>query len=155
VLDVGCGDKPQGDVNVDLCIGKTADGRFVNPKQTPNFIRCHARFLPFRDSSFQKVICDNMIEHDKYPFTVLKELVRVSEMEILVKTPHRFSRNAKKSYHKSYFTRTWFIEAAKKLNCRLETKMTKTPLILLVFLTVPLLRNDEITARLVKIGNNK
>jgi hypothetical protein len=49
MLDVGCGTKPKGDVNVDFFSGgfnpQTGDqikGEFMSPQEIPNFVRADA-----------------------------------------------------------------------------------------------------------------
>jgi len=66
-LDVGCGDVPKGDVNLDLFYygrGK-------------NFVLGEAHHLPFRDETFTKVYSKHCLEHLESPFTFFVEARRV------------------------------------------------------------------------------
>lgn len=74
-LNVGCGSFPSGDVNVDLVRDFFVD------------VVCDAHFLPFRDSVFGRVVCDNVLEHCKNPLKVVWEMYRVGGiLEIYVPT---------------------------------------------------------------------
>jgi len=86
ILDVGCGNKPRGDINID----------FV--KQTvPNFIRADALNLPFRDNVFSHARSYHVIEHVGNPLKMISELKRVaSAVEII--TPSAFSMDLTKEH---------------------------------------------------------
>ena len=76
-LDVGCGDKPRGDVNCDLFTGASRhftdeEHGLIDPKQIPNFVNCDSHYLPFRSNSFDVVIGNHLLEHCKHPYDVLK-----------------------------------------------------------------------------------
>jgi ubiquinone/menaquinone biosynthesis C-methylase UbiE len=67
VLDVGCGDRPKGDVNLDLFFfGKWK-----------NFILAEAHHLPFKDGAFKKVYSKNCVEHLENPLKFFQEAKRV------------------------------------------------------------------------------
>jgi len=92
ILDVGCGDKPKGDVNCDLfTMGSLhfADEKhgLINPKQIPNFVNCDAHYMPFRSNSFDVVIGSHILEHCKHPYDVLKEFRRVTLRKIIIEVP--------------------------------------------------------------------
>lgn len=53
-LDVGCGDKPTGDVNVDV--------RVMKPSP-PFFIRAYAKTLPFKLGVFDHLYASHVLEH--------------------------------------------------------------------------------------------
>lgn len=67
VLDVGCGDRPKGDVNLDL---------FYYGKWK-NFIMGEAHHLPFKNGVFQKVYSKNCVEHLEDPLKFFQEAKRV------------------------------------------------------------------------------
>lgn len=119
ILDVGCGDRPEGDVNVDLSIGNFDelyfDDRSINPKLIANFVRADAHFLPFRDNSFSKVCCLHTLEHLMRPKVALDEFKRLAngivEIRIPVKQHENFQhffvpkkREYDSKYHKSQFS---------------------------------------------------
>jgi len=116
-LDVGCGDSPRGQVNVDKNKKSnpeiTVSTVSINYKKIPNFVVASGLFLPFRDESFEKVFCYDVIEHTDKPKKMLDELIRVASHEIHIKTPHRFGKLSKLPYHKSYFTLKWFYRNVK------------------------------------------
>lgn len=66
-LDIGAGDKPKGDVNIDL-----------RPLTGIN-VACHALHLPFRKEIFTHVFLSHVVEHLRYKDVValLKEVNRV------------------------------------------------------------------------------
>jgi len=66
-LDVGCGDVPKGDVNLDLFYyGRGA-----------NFVFGEAQHLPFKDGSFTKVYSKHCLEHLDNPLSFFIEAKRV------------------------------------------------------------------------------
>lgn len=118
-LDVGCGFRPKGIVNVDVCRSELNPQTGVgdelrNIKQIPNFVQADGQFLPFRDDVFETVLSRETIEHVHKPFLFLSELVRVSNNNVLLTTPHRFCRRMN-PFHKQHFTIKWFYKALRKL----------------------------------------
>lgn len=100
ILDVGCGSKPCGTVNVDLFSKKFADPskhHVLSPKEIRNFVFADASSLPFRFDVFDVVHSRHVIEHVEKPLKMLRELIRVSRGKIIVVTPHRFGHQTK--YH--------------------------------------------------------
>jgi len=67
VLDVGCGDNPKGDVNVDLFF-------YV---QCKNFIAADAHYLPFKNGVFERVYSKHCLEHLESPLRFFEEAKRV------------------------------------------------------------------------------
>jgi ubiquinone/menaquinone biosynthesis C-methylase UbiE len=67
LLDVGCGNIPKGDVNLDLFYYGRGN----------NFILGEAQHLPFKDEAFIKVYSKHCLEHLKSPLTFFKETKRV------------------------------------------------------------------------------
>lgn len=64
-LDVGCGDRGQGDVNLDVVRTKDCD------------IIGNACFLPFQDNCFNHLIAQALLEHLENPTLALREFMRV------------------------------------------------------------------------------
>lgn len=92
ILDVGCGDKPKGDVNFDLYTGMSPHftdetHQQIVTKKIPNFVQCAADSLPFKGDSFLVVRAHHLLEHCKYPFNVLKEFHRVASNIVVVEVP--------------------------------------------------------------------
>ena len=89
-LDVGCGNDFRGNVNVDLLIPDDIwQGKAVtcNKKLAPNFIQASAYSLPFNMGSFEKVVCYHTIEHLSEPIRALKEMIRVSNEQVIMVFP--------------------------------------------------------------------
>ena len=111
ILDVGCGNNPQGDVNCDIVKQDTS---------TP-FILCDSQHLPFRPETFTTVHSSHVIEHVNDPVLMMEELLRVSNKHVTVKTPHLFSYSARglpflnKLTGFTYHIHTWTSNYWKKL----------------------------------------
>jgi SAM-dependent methyltransferase len=127
-LDVGCGSKPTGDVNVDFCVrgwniqeGDQKRGEFLNPKVIPNFVVADAEHLPFKDNIFNVVFSSHVIEHVHNPFLMLKEMCRVSKRKVVVRCPHRKGSGAKRPFHLHYLDEEWFEDAASKLGLNVKS----------------------------------
>jgi len=66
-LDVGCGDVPKGDVNLDL---------FYYGKGK-NFVLGEAHHLPFKSETFVKVHSKHCLEHLQNPYAFFREAKRI------------------------------------------------------------------------------
>jgi len=118
-LDVGCGSRPLGDVNVDIYKEGNPQvhvSSLYNTKEIPNFVLASGSNLPFRNGTFETVISDCSLEHTSKYCLFLKELLRVSNNHVLIKTPHILSyMNRKTESHQQYFNIKWFNETLTKL----------------------------------------
>jgi hypothetical protein len=134
-LDVGCGITPSGDVNCDLYIGeshhrtrvKGDPGPKLEASRIKNFVKCDALHLPFSDGAFEEVVCNHLIEHIPSPRLLLVELLRASSYQVTLHCPHRVGDRMEGRYnqHIHFFNRTWFVDAAKKLDCFVMTKVSQ------------------------------
>jgi SAM-dependent methyltransferase len=132
VLDIGCGCRPKGDVNCDLFIGRTPHTEqswTINPTVIPNFVRCDAHFLPFRDNSFLEVYSHHLLEHVDDPTKVLLEMFRVAKRKVRFEVPHRFQRTLWLKYkqcsaHKRVFNKKNIKKWLEKLNMIHEIVVT-------------------------------
>jgi len=114
-LDVGCGSKPHGDVNVDFELAPSAhrslDQKTVNDSslkacEIPNLIMADAQALPFHNDLFDEVLSSHTIEHVISPALMLSELVRVSRDRVTVSCPWWLTDNRKlKVCHKHRFSK--------------------------------------------------
>jgi len=87
-LDVGCGNAPSGDINVDLPKSDLhRGGRKLMVKMIPNFVYGSTYNLPFCDNVFDEVVSYHLLEHMEVPLAVLKEMVRVSKDAVTVVVP--------------------------------------------------------------------
>jgi SAM-dependent methyltransferase len=92
-LDVGCGDKKQGDVGCDLRRLKDVD------------VICDMNHLPFKNNCFAKVHSSAVIEHSPHPFLFLQEQVRV-----LMKNGKLICEADNARYWRFHINFTWFEE---------------------------------------------
>jgi ubiquinone/menaquinone biosynthesis C-methylase UbiE len=67
ILDVGCGNSPKGDVNVDLFFHVRCE----------NFVIGEVHHLPFKTSVFENVYSKHCLEHLESPLQFFKEAKRV------------------------------------------------------------------------------
>ena len=125
LLDVGCGHKPRGDVNVDLFVEASAhrsvdqrvnDDVALDARSFAGFVCADDCHLPFRDRSVAKVFSGHLIEHLAEPEAFLHELVRVSAGRIEVRCPNgefKSCSGESKPLHLHDFSLAWFREAFK------------------------------------------
>lgn len=87
-LDVGCGNAPSGDVNIDLPHSdRHRSGAKLAVKVIPNFIYASVYALPFCDDSLDEVVSFHLLEHLETPLIALREMVRVSKSVVTVVVP--------------------------------------------------------------------
>lgn len=122
LLDVGCGHRPRGDVNVDLFVEATPhrcvdqrvnDDVRLDVDGMENFVRADALHLPFKDGAVNKSYSWHLIEHLADPLLFLGELMRVSAEQIEVRCPNGeflSCRNESKPLHLHDFNLEWFRE---------------------------------------------
>ena len=88
ILDVGCGEKPTGDVNVDLLEYAEKKYKITNVKKIKNFVNCDAHNLPFRDNSISTIRLHHVIEHLENPLQALREVQRVAKKGCIIHVPN-------------------------------------------------------------------
>jgi hypothetical protein len=125
LLDVGCGHRPRGDVNVDLFMEATAhraadqrvnDDVALHVHEISNFVRADACHLPFRDGAFEGSYSWHLIEHVQDPNLFLSEILRVSAEKVEVRCPngeYLSCRGETKPLHLHDFSLDWFREKLK------------------------------------------
>jgi len=74
VLDVGCGSKPYAPVFAARC--KSYVGVDIGPPSAADVLSAGER-LPFREGSFDVVLCTQVLEHDPHPEQTVLEAYRV------------------------------------------------------------------------------
>jgi SAM-dependent methyltransferase len=126
LLDVGCGSKPKGNVNVDFFArgfnpqtGDQIQGEFMSPEKMKNFVNSDATKLPFKNDSFNVVFSSHTIEHVKNPQRMLSEMCRVARRKIIVRCPHRRGSGAVMPFHINYLDENWFRQASQLLGFRI------------------------------------
>jgi SAM-dependent methyltransferase len=108
VLDIGCGGKPKGDVNVDLFPDdRTQYCNKWDPRKVPNFILCDALHLPFRDNSFDYIIASHVLEHMPYPLDCLREWKRVAKERVTISIPSEFSLDETRTHLYTWNSKTF------------------------------------------------
>jgi SAM-dependent methyltransferase len=120
VLDVGCGHRGRGDVNVDLHPEATAhrsvdqrvcDDVGLNVKKISNFVVADGCHLPFRTGSFGLVLSQHLIEHLENAEALVGEMIRVSGGRIEIRCPYGNDPQASsltKPLHVHRFDPSWF-----------------------------------------------
>ena len=116
-LDVGCGEHPRGDVNMDI----------YEPAEIPeNFVLASAEYLPFGNNVFDLVFSSYVIEHCLNPALFLKDHLRCSKKRIVVVTDNsewfgdawcRFSGNGRIFHDEHCYA--WTVEYLENLARRL------------------------------------
>lgn len=143
-LDVGCGNRPEGDVNCDLYItdvghrtakrnslsvDRSRSDFHIDFKQVPNFVLCDAMHLPFRTGCFDEVVSNSVIEHISEPQMFLKELLRVSSFQVTILCPHRLgeaiSGGLHNRFHLQHLNISWFSKVAKIYGCMVKAEIRR------------------------------
>jgi SAM-dependent methyltransferase len=130
-LMVGCGNKADGDVNVDLYVKPTkhrSSGKPILLRKIRNFIICDAEHLPFKDKSFRVAESNHVIEHLDNPNNLLREMVRVASSLVVIKCPHRLGERLsrrKSRGHVHFFGKSWFWRFAKLNGLTVEVETSK------------------------------
>jgi len=89
ILDVGCGSKPWGNINLDLNVGKSKHHKFsYDVKQIKNFTRGDATSLPFKNKSIDVLIARHCLEHIPEPLKAVIEFERVTREKIIIMVPN-------------------------------------------------------------------
>lgn len=143
-LDVGCGNVPTGDVNVDLYTNHP-EQRWprlpVDTRRIRNFVLADALHLPFRDKTFRHVYSRAVIEHVADPVLFLKEVIRVSSRKVTVITPHRYGRHALSLHqtpvHINFFNVKWFDRVLRKFSHVITARTEPKPHLLLPLVQWP------------------
>jgi ubiquinone/menaquinone biosynthesis C-methylase UbiE len=125
-LDVGCGNNPTGNVNVDLFMNEKTlhldsyKNRFIDAKRILNPVKADANHLPFRDNTFEEVYCGHVLEHLENPTKGLLELIRVTKGKLIVVLPHRYHYGHKRAFKVGTHKHTFSSVSAKQWLERLK-----------------------------------
>lgn len=90
-VDVGCGFRPIGNVNVDT-FSRSYYGNRGAPKKIQNLVKADVQHLPFPDKLFLKTYCLNTLEHVADVREAVKELIRITDETVVFTVPHRYWR---------------------------------------------------------------
>lgn len=88
ILDVGSGELPVGDINIDAFYFNNE-----NRKRSKIQVRCSAEYLPFVDNSFDTVVCKRALHHVPNPKKAFAEFIRVSSGIVYNSEPCTFGRH--------------------------------------------------------------
>jgi ubiquinone/menaquinone biosynthesis C-methylase UbiE len=147
ILDVGCGEGVTLDKIQKMKIGKKLEGvdNFddaitIGTKTFPNLSLKKADIynLPYKDNSFDMVLCNEVLEHLERPQDALDELRRVSSKYLLLSVPHEpwfqlanffrgrhVTRFGNHPEHIQHWTKNEFIKMIKKH--KLKVRDVKLP----------------------------
>ena len=82
ILDVGCGIKPKGHVNIDTLQEFDIDSAKL--KKTRNFVLADGMHLPFKNKAFDTVSCIMTLEHFIDPAAAIKDFTYVAHRAYLI-----------------------------------------------------------------------
>ena len=112
---------------IDLFVSKTIHRHYkdLDVKKTPNFIKCDAQNLPFKDNAFELSYSSNVLEHVENPYQMLREMIRVSKTRLQLLIPNWIS--GREPEHKYYFSKRWIVKTLRNLGvyhvaCKYEFK---------------------------------
>lgn len=116
-LDIGCGDYKRGNVGIDKYRFSPEIGAQTHFFKTKADVIAIGEYLPFKSECFDRIVSFHVIEHSANPELFLKEAIRVCKNGgfIIIRCPHRFSRGAKKPFHKQYLSLKWFSHVLSKI----------------------------------------
>lgn len=131
ILDVGCGTKPKGTVNVDVSrkgVNKQIEeqnNEVSMSAKANNFVLAHGEYLPFEDEIFDVVYSSHAIEHTQNPILMLKEMYRLAKRKVIVKCHHRKGGRAKNPALLNYFDENYFQQASRLLGLKASSFVTR------------------------------
>jgi len=77
VLDIGCGENPRGNINIDC---------YIPNKPPVNFILANAEFLPFKNDSVDIVISNYSVEHTVNPAIFIQNIYAIAKEKVEIVT---------------------------------------------------------------------
>ena len=112
ILDVGGGGNPfkYADVVVDMDFNsenKHRDGCNVLYKKDKFCVQANIEALPFKENTFDFVICLQVLEHVQFPNKACEELIRVAKKGF-IETPRKWTE-----YYAGHPTHRWLIDNSK------------------------------------------
>jgi len=85
ILDVGCGSKPWGNINLDLFQGANIHHRFeYSPRDIEKFVNSDGSRLPFRDKSIDVIVSRHCLEHIPEPLKAARDWERVAKKAVVI-----------------------------------------------------------------------
>lgn len=138
ILDVGCGYRPRGHVNLDSCV----HGR-MKCKNIRNFVLGDGLHLPFKDNGFKEVWARAVIEHVENPILFLKECIRVAWAKVVVIAPHCWGVYGKRKgqnvwdTHVNFFRARWFHQVLKNFSYEVRVSFRGFPHVMFPIISLP------------------
>ncbi|MDO8657821.1 MAG: methyltransferase domain-containing protein [Candidatus Levybacteria bacterium] len=154
VLDAGCGEGFTMNKLTNFGIGKQVEGVeyskeaiTLGKKLFPDlkFKEGSAYELPYKDNSFDLVVCTEVLEHLDEPTEVLKETIRVSKKNIIISVPNEpffmlgnflrgknLSRLGNDPGHINHWTIMSFLNFLRKNGLKIKTIRLPFPWILIL-----------------------
>jgi ubiquinone/menaquinone biosynthesis C-methylase UbiE len=122
ILDVGCGNEPHGDVNMDLYRRENIHRKGnINIRKIPDFILADCHYLPFKDASFEIVFCSHVLEHKGINLKlVCEELLRVAKKQVMIRVPSVLARYYRAEGHATMFVRETFKKLFRDYNVKVK-----------------------------------
>ena len=89
ILDVGCGSRPRGTLNLDLFHGTSKHHKFdYDPRYIENFVNGDGAQLPYRDKSVDIIVSNHCLEHILNPLEAVKDWKRVARKKVIITVPN-------------------------------------------------------------------
>lgn len=85
ILNLGCGGSHLGHISV---VGSDVLNYDLDTNAIWKDVRGDAHKLPFKDKCFDVVYCSHLIEHLYNPLEMLREVKRVCNFKVIIKTPN-------------------------------------------------------------------
>lgn len=145
ILDVGGGHNPfsyaQMVVDIDFRSGHHRDGSAMAANQMGRqYIQADLSALPFRDKSFDRVVCIQVLEHTDNPAKACEELMRVARRGF-VEIPRKWTE-----YYAGHPTHQWLVDDVNGTLCFEPICFHKSPF--LNFVLPPLWNSPELISAL-------
>lgn len=149
VLDIGCGENPRGNINIDC---------YVPEKIPNNFILANAEYLPFKNNSINKILSYYNIEHLINPAIFIKNAFDISseKLEIVTDNSEWFGDvvfriiGSGRIFHDEHNYK-WSIEYMENLLKRIGIKKAKVKILNLS--STPMVKFISKLGQLPRIGN--
>lgn len=166
VLDIGCGNKAKGNVNVDLYLNRgehrLKEDCLIETSKITNFVKCDAHSLPFQDKVFEVSYSHHVLEHLENPLKALKEWFRVGKKLFVVVPDLKICRVYGEFEPHLFSWSKWSFETLLRKVCdNVEVRVERMPLRLRsksraahfinfvlkrVMIHLPILQNSELAA---------
>jgi SAM-dependent methyltransferase len=89
ILDIGCGSKPLGTMNLDLFQEASQHHKFsYDPREIEKFVNGDGSRLPYRDNSVDIIVSRHCLEHIPEPLLAIREWERVAREEVVIMVPN-------------------------------------------------------------------